>query len=529
MKKIFVCLVLALFVLSSLQLQMFPEAQAKNDLNAKLISSETIVRLEEDGTITKDVSEVIEILSKQGVNLYQALKIDYYSETEKVNLKEVYTIANGKKYEVGEDAIKDITNPTIALVASSLYVDLKQKQISMPRVDVGSKIVYSYEITSKPLTSGVFFDQFIFNSAPQGIELNNISYTLEAPRNTYVNMEWNNLDDPRVEEKEDIMTYTWEIESIENAKPELLMPNSWDAYSWIVFSSFRNWDEVGSWYSDLAAEYDIYQTDTEIENEVDNLISEDMSGFDKVMAIYRFVAEKVRYVGISRGLGRFKPHNATSVYNALYGDCKDQATLLIAMLNHAGIKSYPALLGTASFARFLDRIPSLIWTQHVIVAVPTREGYLYFDPSSYMPPYTDVAPYYKDIGAIPSQDQNCDILISKPEETLISRTPILKAEDNLVRITQDIELKSDGTLEGNATFYCTGQRSEQMRMTFRLIEQLKEQEDSFLDPKTILEPTIQILAPGAEIVDFQVLSDLDKPDKNSNSTLAIKQKTMGRL
>ena len=68
-----------------------------------------------------------------------------------------------------------------------------------------------------------------------------------------------------------------------------------------------------------------------------------------------------------------------------------------------------------------------------------------------------------------------------------------------------------------------------MRMTFRLIEQMKEQEDSFLDPKTLLRYTVQILAPGAEIVDFQVLSDLEKPDKKFEFNVSYKAENYGKV
>ena len=62
--------------------------------------------------------------------------------------------------------------------------------------------------------------------------------------------------------------------------------------------------------------------------------------------IHEFVAKDIRYVAIEYGDSGYEPHHAKEVFVNRYGDCKDQAILLITMLKEAGIEAYPVLIGT---------------------------------------------------------------------------------------------------------------------------------------------------------------------------------------
>src|SRR2546430_17448219 len=62
---------------------------------------------------------------------------------------------------------------------------------------------------------------------------------------------------------------------------------------------------------------------------------------------------------IEIGTGGFQPHAAQDVLASGYGDCKDKATLLNAMLHEAGIDSYFMLIN--SDRDYLSRdFPSLL-------------------------------------------------------------------------------------------------------------------------------------------------------------------------
>jgi transglutaminase-like putative cysteine protease len=48
---------------------------------------------------------------------------------------------------------------------------------------------------------------------------------------------------------------------------------------------------------------------------------------EKLRAIYEYASERIRYIGIDLGAGRYTPHAAEEVLANRYGDCKDKHTL----------------------------------------------------------------------------------------------------------------------------------------------------------------------------------------------------------
>src|SRR5262249_7758027 len=59
-----------------------------------------------------------------------------------------------------------------------------------------------------------------------------------------------------------------------------------------------------------------------------------------------FVQKDVRYVAIEIGIGGYQAHLAGDIFRALYGDCKDKATLLSRMLQEVGLRSDFVLIPT---------------------------------------------------------------------------------------------------------------------------------------------------------------------------------------
>jgi transglutaminase-like putative cysteine protease len=81
-------------------------------------------------------------------------------------------------------------------------------------------------------------------------------------------------------------------------------------------------------------------------------------------------ATKIRYVGISFGLGRLQPHTAARVLHNAYGDCKDQTALLSALLKAAGFRAY-SVLTTPGAGVAVPGVPEFEQFNHEFTAVDT--------------------------------------------------------------------------------------------------------------------------------------------------------------
>ena len=83
--------------------------------------------------------------------------------------------------------------------------------------------------------------------------------------------------------------------------------------------------------------------------------------------------KNIRYVGVYLSAGRVVPHDAASVLRNKFGDCKDKATLMAALLAAKGIASEQVLINFGN-AYTLPDPPNMAAFNHVILYLPEFEA-----------------------------------------------------------------------------------------------------------------------------------------------------------
>ncbi len=138
----------------------------------------------------------------------------------------------------------------------------------------------------------------------------------------------------------------------------------------------KSWDDFARWYAGLLAGRQSLPGDAILQ--IKQMLKPLSSDREKIAVLYRFLQDYTHYVAIHLGIGGWQPHSAESVFRNKYGDCKDLSILMVAMLEVAGIKAYPAL------ARFKDSglvdpdFPSNQFN-HCIAAVPLPDDTLFVE------------------------------------------------------------------------------------------------------------------------------------------------------
>ena len=213
------------------------------------------------------------------------------------------------------------------------------------------------------------------------------------------------------------------------------------------------WSQIGQWYYGLASPQSEGGPDITAAAQAAAGTGDFMS---KLEGVARYMQRQIRYVGIEVGIGGLKPHTAEAVFASHYGDCKDKATLMIAMLRAVGIEADWVMVDDRRGV--IDPTMPSIFGNHMIMAiaipagyenpllqavVTTKSGqrYLIFDPTN----------EYVPIGQIPGYEQGSyGVLAAKTGSELI-HLPVLKPEDNTVERTGTLALSADGTLTGEIT------------------------------------------------------------------------------
>lgn len=167
----------------------------------------------------------------------------------------------------------------------------------------------------------------------------------------------------------------------------------------------------------------------------------------KARALYEHACRAIQYCAIEIGYGGWIPHDAASVQKSRYGDCKDKATYLHALLKTAGLSSAPTLIYAHGGSPMPFQLPSLGANfNHAILAVDLPGRTVYADPTWRVVPF----------GQLPPSDQEATVLELRPEGAPLKTTPASEAQHNLERQVVRLTLDALGNGAGTVTLEARG-------------------------------------------------------------------------
>ena len=200
----------------------------------------------------------------------------------------------------------------------------------------------------------------------------------------------------------------------------------------VEFATGQSWGAIASGYAALADP----QTVT---TEAQAILPKDLPAtrLAKIQAIVKQLHHEVRYTGVEFGAAQLTPQRPAEVIQRHYGDCKDKATLLVAMLRAAGLKASMALLSTGPGRDVDPGLPGISRFDHAIVYVPGSE------PNE-TPIWIDATAEYFAVGALPFSDQGRNALVISPGTTELTKTPEPRPEDSVLVETRTFTLAEMG-------------------------------------------------------------------------------------
>jgi TonB family protein len=165
---------------------------------------------------------------------------------------------------------------------------------------------------------------------------------------------------------------------------------------------------------------------------------------------------KFRYISISLGVGRYRPHSAEEVLANQYGDCKDKHTLFAALLKAEGIEAWPALIGAG--LKFNADVPSPAAFNHVITVLRQSGQYVWLDTTAEVAPYGLINQAIRDEQAL---------IVPASGKAFLQKTPMDPpfAVSNSMSVTA--ALSADGTLNGHFDLQLDGDTALTLRAAFR--------------------------------------------------------------
>jgi transglutaminase-like putative cysteine protease len=363
---------------------------------------------------------------------------EYFSDFEVVEAQTIKP--DGRRIAVAPDKILVSSSPAIH---NAFHADEKTRTIVFPDVEVGDTLHLTTRFKDKlPHLAGGFTITQVF---PASRRFTSADVTLDVPEDLRIN-KWVRGLSEKHETVNGRTLYTWSLQ------PKPYAPDEANSVAWldrepiIMASSWDSDDALGRSFLEGAAPKS--QPTAEIIAKAEEITKGITDRREQARAIYDYVSTKVRYVAIYLGKGGWVPHEAGEIATAMYGDCKDHATLMRALLAAKGIAADYVLISMGSSYK-PPKIPADKYN-HAILYLPEFD--LYTDPTN----------------SYASFDQLTG-LADKPVlrvgdlGIVAARTPALSAATNRITVRADVTLRNDGTPVGTATTESSGPVSASIR------------------------------------------------------------------
>ena len=398
-----------------------------------VVKSFTRIEVNKDASFTQFLEEQDRVDTPQGIRMLGERKITYNSTLEDVEVLEAYTIQpDGTRINVPLDKIR--TQDETADDGAS-YSDSKSKVIIYPKLEVGSQVYYrAKSVQHTPEFPGHFFT---WEHYSPHVRYENVMVELVHDAALHMGVTSKGMQGGKLETSSQPHTLAYKFTySQDKAYPnEESRADFTDFAPHFSASTFKT-------YADVAQAYQVRAKERAAVTPALQALSNELiakanakTTLEKVKVLHHWVAQNIRYLGIYVGAGGYVPHDAQSILDNRYGDCKDHVVILEALLAAAGIDSSPALINSSS-AYLLPKLPTAGIFDHVITYVPSLNVYL------------DSTSRFAPLGTLPNGDMDKPVLLT--QTGVISRTPKTDQSRDRTEARIQIRLTRDGSIEGKS-------------------------------------------------------------------------------
>ena len=398
-----------------------------------VVKSSSKFEVNPDASYTQHLEEQARVDTPQGVRMLGERKITYNSTLENVEVLEAYTIQpDGTRIGVPLDKIR--TQDETA-DDGAIYSDSKSKVIIYPKLEVGSQVYYrAKSVQHTPEFPGHFF---LSEHYSPHVRYENVTVELVHDVGIEVGVSTKGMQGGKLEvpPKPHTVAYKFTFSqdtAYPNEDSRVDLP---DFAPHFAASTFKTYADVGQAYQVRAkAKAAVTPAIQALAQELVQKANAQTT-LDKVKVLHHWVAQNIRYLGIYVGAGGYVPHDAQSILDNRYGDCKDHVVILESLLAAVGIDSSPALINSGT-AFLLPKLPTPGIFDHVITYVPSLNVFL------------DSTSRFAPLGTLPLGDMGKSVVLTATGA--LSRTPMTQTSKDRTESRIQMKLTRDGSIEGQS-------------------------------------------------------------------------------
>lgn len=403
------------------------EVAVRNDFS--FVRYRADYQVQANASNVKTESYEVLLKTKAAVEKFSQIRLSYSEKMETLAVVSAYTLtADGQRHDVAPDRI--YTQESYSSASAPLYADRKVRVIVFSNLAPGSRVVYELRRTQN---TPYFPDYFgLWETFSVFDQFDDAEVNLHAPADLPMHVFTRGVEGGNTPQVRDGQAHwRWRYQRSEPLKAQNWSANSWTFSPTIMASTYREWPQLAKAYQLKAGE--AAKVTPAIQTLADQITSGISDRREQTAALYRWVAQNIRYVAVYLGNGGLEPNPAQSILDNHYGDCKDHVVLLEALLAAKGIVSSPVLIGMDE-GPVLPTVPLLGRFNHAITYVP--EFKLYLDSTN---------PWAR-FGQLPGADLGAPVLLTR--EAKLARTPDNDELRNNTSLSVDFEFDKSGNMRG---------------------------------------------------------------------------------
>lgn len=458
------------------------------DSDMVVVDGQTVIRYQAGGAYYQWFEQYVKVLTEKGKRNMRTLTSSFsipYNATKFTLVEVIGKDGTVRKVDIRKNSREMIDQ---SQMDSNIYdPNDKMIRLTIPELEIGDTVHYMIEDEFfKSRMAGTFNDYQNFEGTDP---IKRTSYTVIAPRSKPLKSIALKSEIPgtvsfRKSLTKDEIIYQWVAQDVPRAFEEPEMPPLFTQSQRLLVSTVPDWKTVSRWYWELSKPH-LAKVIPEMGTTVDGLIKGIKERDREIEAIFRWVSQEVRYLGITAETEApgYEPHDVCMTFERKAGVCRDKAALLTAMLRHAGFEAYPVLIMNGP--KKDPEVPQPYFN-HAIVGVRNPDGtYTLMDP-------TDEST--REL--LPSYLNNMSYLVATPRGETLLTSPIVPAEENMMHITTTGSLDAKGTLQADTTFEFGGINENAFRAYFARI--------SDQERRTYFEKMLRVQIPGARLTSMVI-------------------------
>lgn len=385
-----------------------------------VLSSRLLCLLGQSPAMVTEKDEFIQVLTPEGKRLGD-FEIPFAPPQEEAELLECEVQRPDGQIvrldpEVSGDAVRR---------APGDYATTRRRLVSIPGVTPGAVLHLHLRRQWKefPLPK-------IITTVPIAAELPVLDSAIEVrmPRGSpfHFRFEGVSAPDPTIAQTGYSTVYSWHLSKVASDPEEPL--SAPHRHPGLLISTFADWRDFAAWYShisQLAAE-----VTPELSAKAHELALGARTDREKVKAVFNYVTG-LRYAAIPLGINSLRPHAAARVLHNQFGDCKDKANLLNALLHSLNIQADLVLV--PRFSQAYEDLPGFGFN-HAISRVKLGQEILWLDTTE------DVCRF----GLLPPGDAGRNVLVADGTTVSLTRLEMSEPDQHRLNLQGTLATRDSG-------------------------------------------------------------------------------------